>query len=333
MTDVPSGWYDDPEHPEQYRYWDGTNWTDHRAPKAVPQGPASGDASGIVTQGWSLLRRNWAPVALIWVALFAVFVVIGVIVIAQAATAIEPGVLTIIERFTEPGFDPENNPADELFVDSIEFTPGPSFWVVTIVGVIALVVAQLFFVGVAQIHLTAAALDHPFTLGESFRAALRRLPRWAAVYLLWGVLYAVAVVAVVLLYLLAAQIPLLLIMLVPVSIAGGIFVYPFLWIAPTALAIGRVEDPPLRATIGLIRARGWRRVAWPVLLVNLVVVGVSIGAGVIGVIPVLGTLVSLVAQLFLYALTGAMNIPLWRAIGGPVGTDIGGGADSEPTVT
>ena len=31
----PSGWYDDPEQPWTWRYWDGARWTDHRAPMWV----------------------------------------------------------------------------------------------------------------------------------------------------------------------------------------------------------------------------------------------------------------------------------------------------------
>jgi hypothetical protein len=31
-----SGWYDDPEQPWTWRYWDGARWTDHRAPMWVP---------------------------------------------------------------------------------------------------------------------------------------------------------------------------------------------------------------------------------------------------------------------------------------------------------
>ena len=31
----PSGWYDDPEQPWTWRYWDGATWTDHRAPMWV----------------------------------------------------------------------------------------------------------------------------------------------------------------------------------------------------------------------------------------------------------------------------------------------------------
>ncbi len=32
----PSGWYDDPEQPWTWRYWDGARWTDHRSPMWVP---------------------------------------------------------------------------------------------------------------------------------------------------------------------------------------------------------------------------------------------------------------------------------------------------------
>ncbi len=38
MSDqAPSGWYPDPEDSSQQRYWDGSAWTDHRAP-ATSQG-------------------------------------------------------------------------------------------------------------------------------------------------------------------------------------------------------------------------------------------------------------------------------------------------------
>jgi hypothetical protein len=30
---TPAGWHDDPTTPGQYRYWDGTAWTEHVAPK------------------------------------------------------------------------------------------------------------------------------------------------------------------------------------------------------------------------------------------------------------------------------------------------------------
>lgn len=35
----PAGWYPDPERSDLYRYWDGAQWTDHRAPMAEPAVP------------------------------------------------------------------------------------------------------------------------------------------------------------------------------------------------------------------------------------------------------------------------------------------------------
>ena len=32
----PSGWYDDPQNPENLRYWDGVTWTAHTTPKKSP---------------------------------------------------------------------------------------------------------------------------------------------------------------------------------------------------------------------------------------------------------------------------------------------------------
>jgi uncharacterized membrane protein YhaH (DUF805 family) len=34
-----AGWYDDPEHPTQLRYWDGTRWTEERRASDVPPPP------------------------------------------------------------------------------------------------------------------------------------------------------------------------------------------------------------------------------------------------------------------------------------------------------
>jgi hypothetical protein len=34
-----AGWYTDPRDPALYRFWDGTGWTEHRAPKYRQQTP------------------------------------------------------------------------------------------------------------------------------------------------------------------------------------------------------------------------------------------------------------------------------------------------------
>jgi hypothetical protein len=36
MTETPpAAWFPDPQDPTQYRYWDGTAWTEHRAPRST----------------------------------------------------------------------------------------------------------------------------------------------------------------------------------------------------------------------------------------------------------------------------------------------------------
>lgn len=51
MSDLPpANWYPDPEDPSQQRYWDGTQWTEHRAPAAGSAPSASQPAGG---QTWS----------------------------------------------------------------------------------------------------------------------------------------------------------------------------------------------------------------------------------------------------------------------------------------
>lgn len=44
MSDSPSSpadWYEDPEDATQFRYWDGTRWTEHRAPRHAPAQPVT----------------------------------------------------------------------------------------------------------------------------------------------------------------------------------------------------------------------------------------------------------------------------------------------------
>ena len=53
MADLPAaGWYPDPEQPGQQRYWDGQQWTEHRAP--LEGGPGQQPAwGGDQQQGWT----------------------------------------------------------------------------------------------------------------------------------------------------------------------------------------------------------------------------------------------------------------------------------------
>ncbi|MEM9467729.1 MAG: DUF2510 domain-containing protein [Actinomycetota bacterium] len=325
MTDVPAGWYDDPEHPDQYRYWDGTDWSDHRAPKKPPPAPSS-EAGSMVSEGWNLIVQNWLPVLLVGVAAVVATIAALVTLAIQGSSALDPGFFEIVERVSEPGFDPANNASDEAFIESIEFNPSTGFWVTVGLSAILWFIAQGFFLGVIQIHLATAALQRPFTLGESFGLAFRRLPRWIGIYLLWMLVYALLLGFVGFVIFLGTLLPVLFLLIIPGLIALVVFGYPYVWMATTSLVLGRPSDPPFRTIIGLIRVKGWSAVAWPVFLVNLLFVGANFVAGFLQVIPVLGQIVALVAQLFLYAIPAALNIPIWRMMDGPIAEEISGEA-------
>jgi uncharacterized membrane protein YhaH (DUF805 family) len=48
-----AGWYDDPEHPEQLRYWDGSRWTDQRQARDVPPPPPPPFAAETPSAAWT----------------------------------------------------------------------------------------------------------------------------------------------------------------------------------------------------------------------------------------------------------------------------------------
>ncbi|GAA1169379.1 hypothetical protein GCM10009584_07870 [Ornithinimicrobium humiphilum] len=46
-----AGWYDDPQNPDNLRYWDGVQWTDHTSPKQKPNLEQAGRAIA-AEDGW-----------------------------------------------------------------------------------------------------------------------------------------------------------------------------------------------------------------------------------------------------------------------------------------
>ena len=53
MTQTPAAWFPDPEDPTQYRYWDGTAWTEHRSPRTSPAGDQLSQAGQDLADGLS----------------------------------------------------------------------------------------------------------------------------------------------------------------------------------------------------------------------------------------------------------------------------------------
>lgn len=82
MEGTPAGWYDDPEQPGQQRYWDGTAWTENRAPTTAPTpAPPSAPAPPPATAppASSSNRVVWIIVAVLGV--IAVLVVVAILAV------------------------------------------------------------------------------------------------------------------------------------------------------------------------------------------------------------------------------------------------------------
>lgn len=61
MTQTPAGWFPDPQDPTQYRYWDGTAWTEHRSPRTTTTdqlSKAGQDLSEGLAKGFTAVG-NW----------------------------------------------------------------------------------------------------------------------------------------------------------------------------------------------------------------------------------------------------------------------------------
>jgi hypothetical protein len=61
MSQTPAGWFPDPHDPTQYRYWDGTAWTDHRSPRTTTAdelSKAGADLADGLAKGFTAVG-NW----------------------------------------------------------------------------------------------------------------------------------------------------------------------------------------------------------------------------------------------------------------------------------
>jgi hypothetical protein len=62
MTQTPAGWFVDPQDATQFRYWDGTAWTEHRSPRGPTTtdevGKAGADLADGLAKGFTAVG-NW----------------------------------------------------------------------------------------------------------------------------------------------------------------------------------------------------------------------------------------------------------------------------------
>lgn len=93
MTNAPSGWYTDPDDAAALRWWDGTQWTEQRAPAPIAPVARAGARSPIATSTWV-----WTAGAALGFLLFAVILGIGQAMVLLAVGAIIAAIIALSGR-------------------------------------------------------------------------------------------------------------------------------------------------------------------------------------------------------------------------------------------
>lgn len=265
---APPDWYTDPDDESQYRYWDGSAWTEHRAPRhVVEETPALRGVNRLIADSLRILRRQWR--GWIFVALLSVvaYVLVAVLFVYSADLVLNGELDEIIERISEPGFDPET-PENEAYFESLEVDLSIWNFVPAVLGALfAWFVSNLVTAAITLLTLADERGDdqrHSAVLTK----ALKRVPRLIGVDLQFVVLVA-AVSAVTLLV--AATVPLMLIVVIPVLIVAGIWGLPVAFLAYVVASIG-----PAQWSLGYAYrlVRGRFRATFGRLLLLLVIVTV-----------------------------------------------------------
>ncbi|MEM9521077.1 MAG: DUF2510 domain-containing protein [Actinomycetota bacterium] len=309
-ADLPvPGWYDDPEQPGQFRFWDGTAWTQHRAPKAHPAAtgqPAPNvaivatDAGSALNQAWELTRTcYWRSAAIIGV--FGLIAFIAVM-LAFGGVAIS----------TEEGFD-------GLFEETVEttwdFNPfSVVLWSLSLLGYLA---ALAFGTPALLAVCEAARHGRRLTVFRAISYAGGRLLATVRKGLLALVIYTAMIALGAAIVLLGTLTGFPLWLAVIITIAYTVYVLPLLTVLLAAPAIG---DPAKNSVWEGVQvfAGDWATAAGAFYLIGLVVTIISIPMGIAGLIPLAGIVVTLAYTVVQYGMYAANSLLTWHRLGGDI---------------
>ena len=283
MSDLPpADWYTDPEDESKYRYWDGSAWTEHRAPRHTdPAEDPAADPGGmrgpsrLLANTFSLTGRRWRSCAAVALLYIVSQVAAAVLVIVSASDILMGELGAVWDRVSEPGVD-LTEPEHEAYFRSLEFDLAPVNFVPALLGLLAFWVAS----NVMQAAVTRIALgdlrDRPPTTSDALRQALRRVPRLIGLDLQIVAIFVLAVLAVILAGIGA---PPLLLALIPAFIVGSVYA---LVITPLAFAVASAGPRRWSLPYGarLVRGRFWATLG-RLLLVFLVLLAVSLAVGLV----------------------------------------------------
>ena len=282
MSDLPpADWYTDPEDESQYRYWDGSAWTEHRAPRHAPEGgpepgfPQMRRPGRLMADAVSIARRRWrscAAAALIYLAGQVAMVVLLLVGINELLMG-ELG--EIWDRIADPNFDPASDEQTTYF-ESLEVDLSLVNFALIAMGLLAVWISgNLMQATLARVTL-GDLQDRALAPSDALRQALRRVPRLMGLDIQ---LIAIFVIAILVMIVAGVAAPVLLIPLIPVfgvaAVYGMVVVslaYVFASVGPTKWSLGYGAR--------LVRRRFWGTFG-RMLAVFLVLMAVTIAVGLV----------------------------------------------------
>ena len=288
MTELPpADWYIDPEDSNLYRYWDGSSWTEHRAPRhtspldtaqreSVDLSQSHAETSGLRAIGellsgsFSLMKRhrNIGVLYIVANALGSVLFIIGLIF---AIDRILLGRLDeVLNKISEPDFDPFSSDS-EAFFESIQFDWSAfNMMLLALIPLLMLTISGI--VSIATVHVIDSDLrDRTTSLPEALSHAMNRLLRFIGLIAQICILAMVLILAVIII---ATAVPPLLILLIPASIAAVLAAIPIISLSFVVASIGPHESSVLYA-IRLIKGQFWT-VLGRILLLFIILIAVNL---------------------------------------------------------
>ena len=320
MHDVPAAWYDDPDDPSRYRYWDGSSWTEHRAPKF--ESSASSANRSVVRATWQLGSRTVGPLLGIGLLYLLALLPALIVVAIGVVQSLEPGFGAIVDELTADTWNPGSDPSDEAFLESIRWRPTSLFWITTIAAALYAFPVSVLAHSVAIILMANRHRGGSMQFAGAWAIGVKRFTRHVAISLLWIACSLTVVAALVALWLLAVVVtPVLYAVAVPLTVAVVVYLYPLLWLALTSLYAGPTGRPPWRTMTALVKPQ-WTAVAGPVLVINLVIVGINLASSFLALIPILGVVISLAGSVAQWIAQHGSGVVIWDQVGGDFDPEI-----------
>ena len=311
----PANWYTDPTDESQYRYWDGSAWTEHRAPRYAEDFPKPlRGPNRLIGDSVRIMRRQWRGCRVVALLSVAAYVLAGVLIVYSADLVLNGEFDEILDRISQPSFDPQA-PENEAYFESLEVDFSVLNFVPAVLGLLITWLAGKLMTATVALLALGELRGDTSTVSAVLRKAWGRIPRLLGLDLQ---ILALAMMLVAIIVLAAVTVPLALILVIPAVAVAMILAFPVSILAYVVASIGPAESS-LRYAYRLVRKRFWGTFGRTLLLIVIVgVVSFAFGAvtGLLGLFWVLTDLLNGVVSAVLALLFGIATAILYLDLGG-----------------